>query len=369
MLLPVKRATVFFGLLVGGLLSGLGGERVASAQPAGGRSLPSLPAQGSSASATGALPATQAASPMSAGPTPQQLYERVRRGIVAIERGGSPTAIGTVLDGDGRILTALSGLGGSDGADVRYADGTTVHTRVGVSDRALDLALLVPQSGRWTDGLGASDGDPVGADVRAMLPERGAHLGPARADVKGQVDAHAKTGEPLSRLLDVDVKGSAVAGAPLLDPAGSVVAVLVRACKGPAAAAAERARPGAASQACLPVVLGAPVSAVRAFLSRAATPVQAPAASASPWLGIRAEPLGSGAVRGVRVVAVAPSSPAEKADLKVGDVIVAADGQPIDSPKGLADTIARHAAGDRVRLLVFGGATFRDLAVDLLASP
>jgi serine protease Do len=315
--------------------------------------------------------------PASAHPAPtgQELYEQVRRGVVAIERGGVRMAVGTVLEGDGRILTALSGLGGGDGADVRYSDGTVVHTKVGASDRALDLALLVPQSGRWTGGLGASDASPIGVDLRAMLPDRDARLGPARAGVKGRVDAHARTGQPLFDLLDVDLKGPPVAGAPLLDAAGSVVAVLVQACKGPApqgpadgptAAGVPAARPTKGSLACAPVMLGAPVSAVRSFLSRAAPPAAAPA----PWLGIRAEAQGKGNPRGVRVAAVAPSSPAERAGLtSPGDVIVAVDGQPIDSAEGLATTIARHAVGDTVKLLVFGAGTFREVAVDLLPSP
>ena len=58
--------------------------------------------------------------------------------------------------------------------------------------------------------------------------------------------------------------------------------------------------------ACKPVVLGAPVSAIRSFLSHAAAAPATPA----PWLGIRGEPETSGNVHGVRVVAVAPSSPA-----------------------------------------------------------
>lgn len=363
----VKRASLpCFCLLAGSLLGSAGIARPALAQSAPVQPLPTLPG------GAGQGPAAVAPAPAApTGPTAQQLYEHVRRGIVAIEHGGVPMAIGTVLGGDGRILTALSGLGGADGAEVRYADGTTVHTKVGVSDRALDLALLVPQSGRWTDGLGASDADPRGADLRAMLPGRGAHLGPAPAGVKGQVDAHAKTGEPLSHLLDVDVRGPAIAGAPLLDSAGSVVAVLVHACKGPAPEALPEGpgRPARAVlplQACRSVILGAPVSAVRSFLSHAGGPEATPTA---PWLGIRAEAQGSGNVRGVRVVAVAPSSPAEKADLRSGDVIVAADGQPIDSPERLSQTIGRHSAGDSVKLLVFGGGTFRDLTVELLPSP
>ena len=133
---------------------------------------PPLPAAGQAGAVTGVMP------------TPQQLYEHVRRGVVAVERNGVPVAIGTVLGGDGRILTALSGLGGADSADVLYADGTTVHTKVGHSDKTSDLALLVPLSGKWTDGLTASETDPSRADVRAMLPLKGAHLSPAEAGIR-----------------------------------------------------------------------------------------------------------------------------------------------------------------------------------------
>jgi serine protease Do len=316
--------------------------------------------------------------------TPQQLYEHVLRGVVALERNGVPMAIGTVLSGDGRVLTALSGLAGADGADVRYADGTLVHAKVGRSDRGSDLALLVPASLKWTEGLSASDADPAGQDLRVMLPAHGTHLGPAVAAVKGQVDAHARDGAALLRMLDVDVKGLPVAGAPLLDSTGGVVGVLVRACKGaaPASPGPDEATgtwyptPAAAAPAvraaCKAVVLGAPVTAIRSFLTHAGSAPAAPA-TAAPWLGIRGEPERAGGgsnVSGVRVVAVAPSSPAEKAALKpTTDLIVAVDGHPIDTPEKLAELIGRHAPGDTVKLLVFAGEQFREVAVALRAAP
>jgi serine protease Do len=303
-----------------------------------------------------------------AGLTPAQLYERVRRGVVALERNGIPVAIGTVLAGDGRILTSLSGLGGVDGADVRYADGTVVHARMARSDRAADLALLVPQSNTWTDGLSASEVDPLDTELRAMLPSRGAHLAPAGAGIKGTAEAHGRGGEALLRMLDVDVKGIPVAGAPLLDVAGRVVAVLVRACKGAAQEAPSgidnTPAPGAKAfgQAgrCQPVVVGAPVSAIRTFLTQPAP---------APWLGIRGEPQAQGGVHGVRVVAIAPSSPAEKARLMAADVIVAVDGTPIDSPETLSTLIGRHAPGDAVKILVYGQDKFREVVVSLRPPP
>jgi S1-C subfamily serine protease len=335
--------------------------------------LPPLPAN------DGAQAAGEPADPApAANPTPQELYERVRRGVVAIQARGSgvPSALGTVLSGDGRILTSWSGLSGAQQADVRYADGTTVHAKVERTDRNLDLALLTPDPVHSKEGLPASEADPAGLDIRAMLPGHGAFLGPALATLHGPAEAHARGGEPLFQMWNVDVQGAPVAGAPLLDPAGAVVAVLVRGCRGAAS-------PEAAVKVCQPVVLGAPVAAIRTFLSpltstlsgpsappaAPAPPVEAPPAPvrpAAPVLGVRVEPQVSGAVHGVRVAAVAPGGPAEAAGLKPSaDVIVAVDGQPIASGEALGSAISKHAPGDPVKLLVYGAGTFREVTVTL----
>ncbi|MCL2449955.1 MAG: PDZ domain-containing protein [Polyangiaceae bacterium] len=332
---------------------------------------------------------SQAPAPANQASQPQQLYERVRRGVVSIQASqasaaaghSAPVALGTVLWGDGRILTSWSGLGGAQQADVRYADGTTVHAKVERTDKTLDLALLAPDPVHSKDGLTASEADPSGIDVRAMLPANGAFLGPALAAFRGPADAHGKSGEPLLKMLNVDVQGVPVAGAPLLDPAGAVVAVLVRGCRGLATSDADK-------KTCQPVVLGAPVSAIRSFLVPAPpaaaarvqdTPAPAPAPAPalppaaapvphvpSPFLGIRVEPQVSGAVHGVRVAAVAPGGPAEQAGLKPsGDIIVAVDGQPVTASDSLAAIIGKHAPGDTVQLLVFGAGAFRQVAVTL----
>ncbi len=366
MLNVVKRSLLLSASVA---LAGLALSSSATAHPQAPEALPPLP--GSDAP----TPGRAAGAPSAV--SPQQLYEHVRRSVVALERNGVPLAIGTVLDGDGRILTSLSGLGGAEAADVRYADGTTVRAKIGNGDKATDLALLVPQSNKWTEGLSASESDPVGAPLRAMLPAHGyPRLGPAEADVKGHVDAHARDGAPLQSMLEVDVKGPLVAGAPLLDGAGSVVGVLVRACKGASVApsdgmpwaawgAAQEAAK-AAPAACTPVVVGAPVSAIRSFLAKTPPTAVPPA----PWIGIRGEQGQASSVQGVRVVAVAPSGPAQKAGIKADtDIIVAADGRPILTPEALSEAIGKRAPGETVKLLVFGDGTFREVAVVLRAAP
>jgi hypothetical protein len=357
-MIAVKRALVLPGIVIFACLTRTTGAGGAENDPTPGlAALPGTP-QASSASAS-----RRNAVPL-ALPTPQQLDDRVRRGVVIVEQRGVPIAIGTVLGRDGRVLTALSGLAGAVAADLRYADGSMAIAQLGRSDKASDLALLVPQSLAWTEGLDASDIDPDGAELRAMLPSGGGRLGPTLAEVRGDVAAHGQKGQPTVRMLDVSVNAPPMAGAPLLDSGGRVVAVLVHACKviptfPPASTIGAGERLPLPPPPCVPEALGAPVEAIRSFLAGSAS-------AAAPRLGIRGEPEKQGNVRGVRVVATAPSSPAERAGLRPNtDVIVAVDGQAIDTPERLAESIGRHVAGDTVKLLVLDDSGFRDVPVYL----
>jgi serine protease Do len=290
--------------------------------------------------------------------------ERARKGVIVVERDGRPLAAGMVLANDGRIVTSLSALAGSDLADVRYADGHVVKTRLGHRDKAWDLALLVPLSGKWTDGLMASEADPAAVELKLLGPARGgANAKGALTPVtlKGRTDARSKDGDPLNAALDLDVKGPTL-GTPVLDAAGSVVGILIHACK-----AADKDT----KTSCAQVIVGAPVYALRNFLVK--TPLNA--VQPSPWLGIVGAPDTSGNVRGVRVMAVAPQSPAEKGGLKTNadrnraDLIAAVDGQPVETPEGLAELIGKHSVGETVKVLVFGSEKFREVSVVLRASP
>ena len=292
--------------------------------------------------------------------------DQVRKGIVQIEKDGRPIGVGTVLLKDGRVLTALSALGGSDSAEIRYSDGNTVKAKVGHKDKAWDLALLIPQAGRWLDGLVPTDSDPQGQDLRSFLPKAG-KLAAAPVAVKGRLDAKSKEGDALRSALELDLKGSpSTPGAPLVDGNGRVVGIVIRACKD-GAAPAPSAAPGAAAP-CSVINIGAPVYALRGFLVK--TP--ATAVQPAPWLGMGGAPNVEGNVKGVKVMGVAPGSPAEKAGLKAGDgadTIVAIDGTPVETPEQLAEVIAKRTIGQQVKFLVFSAGKFREAMVTLRSAP
>jgi serine protease Do len=285
--------------------------------------------------------------------------ERARRGVVAIERAGEVVGMGTVLGNDGRILTALSPLSDGNNLAIRYPDGSAVKAKVGHSNRLWDMAMLVPQVGKWPEGLSASDKDPLQQKgLRSFSPGKGkAQVGAVA--FKGRKSFLGADEQALPGLLELGTKlGAKDVGSPVIDDQGNVVAMVGRACmpveKGP----------------CLPSPVGVPVPVIRQFLSSAPPNAVRPA----PWLGIRgvAE---KGAVSGVRVLGVLPDSPADDAGLKGGndkaasDLIVAVDDHPVSSPEELSKAILSKAVGERAKLLLFRQGKFQESTLVLQPAP
>ncbi|MDC3952290.1 S1C family serine protease [Polyangium jinanense] len=322
------------------------------------------------------LPALQAAPPAAIPPAPAadpnapadpnakkepSVEEKALRGVVAIERAGQPLSLGAALAGDGRILAALSPLGSGNDLEARFADGSVVRVKLGHHDRTWDLALLVPQSGRWTEGLVASTRDPLRTDATIRSFAMGAKGKPSvsqmvirgRKNLLGADDATlANAFELGSRISPLDL------GAPIVDEDGRVVALLGRGCS------PNEGRP------CTPVAFGIPINAIRSFL-RTVPPTAVPPAA---WLGIQGSSEVGTFAKGVRVQSIHPDSPAAEAKLKggdpsVSDMIVAVDGVPVTSPEQLAEVIRTHAVGEKVPLTVFGQGKYRQVTVALRQAP
>jgi serine protease Do len=279
---------------------------------------------------------------------------------VTLERAGKPLGLGTVMNGDGRIVTALSALGNARNVDARYADGSVVPTRLGHAEHARDLALLVPGNGRHKQGLRASrttSGKP-GA-LRPFVPAGNKVM--LAAAVTPAEDAPPPAGTDGKALADTIVFTTPLspssAGTPLLDASAEVVAIATR---------AFRRAPG--SQAA-PVLVGTPVAVVREFLRRAPATAEIPLGG----IGIQGEAFDTGIARGVRVTAV--RGPAAAAGIRAGrgtavsDVILALDGVPVTTPDALAEATANRAIGDPIDVLVLSAGRYRHVTLVVARAP
>lgn len=83
-----------------------------------------------------------------------------------------------------------------------------------------------------------------------------------------------------------------------------------------------------------------------------------PAADDEPWLGLRAEEassalraqLGLGEDEGLVVMDVAEDGPADKADLRVNDILLKFEDQPLGTPEDLLDALEGHQVGQTVKI-------------------
>ncbi len=311
--------------------------------------------------AAAAKPAQAAAAPKADDKKSLSPDAKAQRAIVTIERGGQPVGLGTVLAGDGRVLTALSSLGSGNDLDVRYADGHTSRVKVGHHDRAWDLALLVPQTGKWLEGLSPSPRDPVREDatIRSFSGSRGKVVSVpmslrSRTGLLGGDDKILRNAIEIgSRVASTDL------GAPILDDDGRVAGVVARGCA-----------PAAGDKPCTPVAYGVPVTAIRSFLRN----VPEDAVQPTAWLGIQGIADATSFAKGVRVLGVHPESPADSAKIEggdgaQGDLILAVDGEPVTNPEALAEAVRKHGVGDKVPVLIFGDGKYQLVDVVLRALP
>lgn len=92
----------------------------------------------------------------------------------------------------------------------------------------------------------------------------------------------------------------------------------------------------------------------------------APPPRRGAWLGVS---LQRGPAGGVLVEDVFPRSPAARANLKSGDMVVRAAGEALDSPRDLIRVVQAHRAGDRLPLRIRRGGREHDVTVSLAAHP
>ncbi|MCD6359198.1 MAG: trypsin-like peptidase domain-containing protein [Dehalococcoidia bacterium] len=97
---------------------------------------------------------------------------------------------------------------------------------------------------------------------------------------------------------------------------------------------------------------------------------------ARPYIGIYMQTLDPSVVQhfgltvdeGVMITRIVPDSPAERADLRMGDVITAADGEKITNMEELRQVILTHKPGDTMEITFMRGTDTKEASIQLAES-
>ena len=278
----------------------------------------------------------------------------VMTGVVEIETrlayaNGVGAATGMVLTPTGEVLTNNHVIRGAVQIQVHVPQsGRTYSARVLGYNVPADVALLKLQgaSGLPTVSVGNSSALKIGQKVTAVGNAGGTGTLTTKT---GSITALGRTitvnddqGETarLARLIktDADLRPGD-SGGPMLDASGRVIGMN-------AAASAELVfREGGGDGYAIPVNrTSSIVDQIEAGRSSATVHI-----GATPFLGVTVETR-SGSTIGVLVTAVKPGSPAARAGLNPGDVIVSVSGHAVHTHAGLVARLLREHPGDRVRI-------------------
>ncbi len=283
-----------------------------------------------------------------------RMIEAARESVVQVQSGGGRgSGAGVILASEGLVMTNHHVVAGrskhSGGASVRVAvrDGRTFDARIVKRGSSLDLALLRLEAA--PDDLpaarfGDSETLRVGELVYAIGHPWG-QLGAVTAGIVGGLGVSGRPGSgPSARYVQSDVSlAPGNSGGPLLNAGGEVVGINA-------------------------MVFG---SLALSIPSNAASAWAEGESERRPRLGVAVRPAGlrrdgSEAQAGLIVVAVGEGSPADRAGLLVGDVLLGTAIEPFEDAGSLLDTLAW--AGDAVRLRVMRGGRITSVDVPLGAS-
>jgi putative serine protease PepD len=263
-----------------------------------------------------------------------------------VEIGGeSATGSGFVIDGEGHILTNNHVVASADGAGGRIEvvtdKGTKAPARLVGRSAAYDLAVVqVTGLSAPSVQFGRSDLAVVGQDVLAI----GSPLGLAGTVTAGIVSAKNRpvtAGDGTDELSYINALQTDAAinpgnsGGPLVDMNARVIGV------NSAIATVRGVEAGTSGNIGLGFAI--PIDQAR----RTAQQLIATGKASYPVIGAKVDLEYDG---GARVSEITPGSPAQRAGLRVQDVITSIDGETVSSAEALIVAIRTHQPGESVRL-------------------
>lgn len=269
-------------------------------------------------------------------------------------RRGAGAGSASVLTTDGYLLTSAHVVEGADLATASFSDGTEVTADVTGRDVLSDLAVL---KARGAVPPPVVHGDAARLQVGQLVVALGNPMGLAGSVTAGVVSALGRSLPTRSgRVIDEVIQTDAAlnpgnSGGVLADSQGRMVGV---------------------NTAVAGVGLGLAVP-INSTTKRLISTLMTQGRVRRAWLGVAGAqaslppPLGAklGRSTGLQIAQVIADSPADKAGLKRGDIVVAVDGTPLATSTALVALMVEAAIGKRIEITVWRSGAM----VDVIAHP
>lgn len=249
---------------------------------------------------------------------------------------------GFIITPDGYILTNEHVINGAQRIEVTIGENKPIPAQVIGADYDLDLAVLKVNAGRSLPILRMGDSNQI--KVGSWVIAIGNPFGLENTVTVGVVSAKSRPIQVENRsyknLLQTDAAiNPGNSGGPLLNLQGEVIGINT-------AVAAQAQGIGFAI----------PINTVKSILQE----LMKKGHVSRPWLGVQLQPLneqlaaylGLKDTKGALIAGVVSGSPAEKAGLQQGDVILKLDEHQVENPDSLVNLVKEIKVNQRVVLLI-----------------
>lgn len=272
------------------------------------------------------------------------------------------TGTGFVIRSDGYLLTnnhVVAGVVGGGSLRVSFNDGKTVNGKIVGTDSAYDLAVIkVDLKNLSALQFGDSDKVQVGDSVIAIGSPLGL-VGTVTSGIISAKDRAVTAGSSTSEGSFINALQTDAAinpgnsGGPLVDKSGAVIGVN---------SAIATLDASSSQTGSIGLGFAIPINQAR----RTAEQLIKTGKSSHPVIGVSLDTRYSGG--GARIAEVLAGSPAAKAGIVAGDMIVGIDGKSVNTADELIVAVRAKQPGDSVKLLLLANGSKRTVTVVLAAS-
>jgi len=268
---------------------------------------------------------------------------------------------GFVIDPAGYVVTNNHVVGNASRVVVSLQDGSEHPARVVGNDELTDLALLRIETGRQLTSV--SWGSSTRARVGSWVLAAGNPFGLGGSVTSGIISARGREigAGPFDDFIQTDAAiNPGNSGGPLFNMAGEVIGIST-AIYSPSGANAG-------------IGFATPSDLARPVIEQ----LRREGRVDRGWLGVSVQDVvpeearGAGSTvgrRGVLVASVERNSPANRAGLRQGDLVIALNGEPITTSRALVRNVAALPPGQTLRLTVLREGRERDLSVQVGRRP